>query len=83
MDDLIGMGYTIDIHAAMGQRISDMTLLKTGKPIDPARAYIVTGWASVNETTKGPPIWEVLGGYLARNKTVRVTPNDTIKVVAS
>ena len=48
-----GMGYRINVAAKMGSRISDMTLLKTGKPIDPGKNYVVAGWASVNEGTKG------------------------------
>jgi sulfur-oxidizing protein SoxB len=32
-----GMGYRIDVGAKMGSRISDMTLLKTGTPVDPAK----------------------------------------------
>jgi hypothetical protein len=30
-----GMGYTIDPTSQMGSRISDMTFLKTGEPIEP------------------------------------------------
>ncbi|MEL6623631.1 MAG: thiosulfohydrolase SoxB, partial [Pseudomonadota bacterium] len=36
-----GMGYRIDVGAKMGSRISDMTLLKTGQPLDAARSYTV------------------------------------------
>jgi hypothetical protein len=32
-----GMGYRIDVTKPQGERISDMTLLKTGEAIDPAR----------------------------------------------
>ncbi|MDX5412128.1 MAG: thiosulfohydrolase SoxB, partial [Rhodobacterales bacterium] len=32
-----GLGYRIDVSKPMGQRISDMTLLKTGEAIDPAK----------------------------------------------
>ena len=32
-----GLGYRIDITKPQGERISDMTLLKTGEAIDPAR----------------------------------------------
>ena len=31
-----GMAYAIDIAAPMGSRIGDMTLLKSGKPVDAA-----------------------------------------------
>lgn len=76
-----GLGYTIDVNESIGNRISNMTLLKTGKPIDASREYTVAGWASVNEGTEGPPIWDVVGDYIKRNKTISLAPNDSIKVV--
>jgi sulfur-oxidizing protein SoxB len=57
-----------------------MTLLKTGAPVDPARDYIVAGWASVNEGTEGPPVWDLVERYVAREQVVRVKPNSSIKV---
>lgn len=75
-----GMGYAIDVSKPIGRRISNMTMLKTGKPIDPSRQYSVSGWASVNENTQGPPIWEVVEGYLKRVKSVRLQPNTAVKV---
>ncbi len=75
-----GMGYSIDINKPIGQRISDMTLLKTGDPIDPNREYVVTGWASVNEGTEGPPIWDVVASYLKKKKEITIPPNDAVKV---
>lgn len=77
-----GMGYTIEINKPAGSRVSGMTHLKTGKPIDPEREYIVSGWASVNEATEGPPIWDVVESYIASRKTVKVAPNDAVKVVS-
>ena len=44
-----GLGYTIDVGKPAGQRISALTHLKSGAPIDPAKDYVVAGWASVNE----------------------------------
>jgi sulfur-oxidizing protein SoxB len=76
-----GMGYTIDPNAEIGRRISEMTLLKSGEPIDPAREYTVTGWASVNEGTEGPPIWEVVEDYLGRHPVVRLEENRSVKVI--
>jgi sulfur-oxidizing protein SoxB len=57
-----------------------MTLLKTGEAIDPAKEYTVAGWASVNEGTEGPPIWEVVEDYLKRHPTVRLEENRSVKV---
>ncbi|MBT8416063.1 MAG: thiosulfohydrolase SoxB [Silicimonas sp.] len=76
-----GMGYRIDISKPQGQRITEMTLLKTGEAIDPGRSYVVAGWASVNEGTEGPPIWDVVENYIRKNGTVSVGVNDTVKVV--
>jgi S-sulfosulfanyl-L-cysteine sulfohydrolase len=76
-----GMAYTIDIHKAMGSRISNMVHLKTGKPIDPSKEYVVAGWASVNEGTEGPPIWDVVAGYVDNHKTVNIPENQNVKVI--
>ncbi len=65
-----GMTYTIDVDKPAGQRISSMTMAKSGAVIEPARDYVVSGWASVNEGTDGPPIWDVVGNYLKAKKTV-------------
>jgi sulfur-oxidizing protein SoxB len=75
-----GMGYAIDPNGEMGSRISDMTLLKTGEAIDPAKEYQVAGWASVNEETQGPPIWDVVEQYLTRHPTVQLEENRSVKV---
>ena len=57
-----------------------MTYLKTGEAIDPAREYVVAGWASVNQDTMGPPIWDVIAAHLQKNKVVRLAQNKSIKV---
>ncbi|MDN5925535.1 MAG: thiosulfohydrolase SoxB [Hyphomicrobiales bacterium] len=75
-----GMGYAIDPNGEMGSRISDMTLLKTGEAIDPAKEYQVAGWASVNEETQGPPIWDVVEQYLTEKKVVTLEENRSVKV---
>ncbi|MAY62393.1 MAG: thiosulfohydrolase SoxB [Rhizobiales bacterium] len=75
-----GMGYAIDIAKPIGERISGMTLLKTGEAIDPGRDYVVAGWASVNEETEGPPIWSVVEDYLAKNPVVTIEENRSVAV---
>jgi sulfur-oxidizing protein SoxB len=69
-------------RVAMGSRIGEMTLLATGEPIDPAREYTVAGWASVNEDTEGPPIWEVIEQHLTKNPVVQLEPNRSVKLIA-
>lgn len=75
-----GLAYAIDIGERQGRRISDMTLIATGEPIDPARDYVVSGWASVNEGTEGPAIWDVVFDYLKDNPSVAPGGADTIRV---
>src|SRR5207248_1103418 len=76
-----GLGYMIDIGKPMGARISALTHLKSGKPIEPAREYAVAGWASVNEGTEGPPVWELVEKYVVRKKTVKVEAKLSVKVI--
>ena len=78
-----GMGYRIDINKPIGERVSNLTLLKTGEAIDPAKNYVVAGWASVNEGTEGPPIWDVVENYIKRQGTVSVAPNTSVEVVGA
>ncbi len=78
-----GMGYAIDITQPIGSRISDMTLLATGEAIDPAKEYIVAGWASVNPETQGPPIWEVCESHIREAGTVRLEPNRSVRITGA
>jgi sulfur-oxidizing protein SoxB len=76
-----GMSYTIDVSKPGGQRISDMTLVSTGKPIEPRRDYTVAGWASVNEGTEAPPIWDVVMNHLAKKKVVAPKELTNVRVI--
>ena len=75
-----GLGYRIDVSKPQGSRISDMTLLKTGEAIDPTRNYVVAGWASVNEGTEGPPVWDVVEDHIRKLGSVTVAPNNSVEV---
>ena len=75
-----GLGYAIDVSKPMGQRISAMTQLKSGKAIEPKKEYVVAGWASVNEGTEGPPVWDLVERYVSHAKTVTVAPNTSVKI---
>ncbi len=78
-----GLGYKIDVNAPIGSRISEMTLLKTGEPLEPSKNYTVAGWASINEGTEGPPIWEVVEHYISQAKTVKVEESAAVKIVGA
>ena len=76
-----GLGYKIEVNKPQGERISNMTLLSTGEPIDPAKNYVVAGWASVNEGTEGPQIWDVVESHIKKIGTVSLEPNNSVEVV--
>jgi len=76
-----GMGYRIDVGAPAGQRISDMTHLASGEPIEAGREYIVAGWASVNEETTGPAIWDVVEAHFADVGTVAPDGKAAVDIV--
>jgi sulfur-oxidizing protein SoxB len=78
-----GLAYTITVDKPIGQRISDMTLLKTGRKIDPNKKYVVSGWASINEGTEGPAVYDVVAKHIQRIQTVRMQPNRQVKVVVA
>ena len=78
-----GLGYRIDINKPQGRRITEMTLLKTGKKIDPARTYSVAGWASVNEGTEGPKIWDVVENHIRKQGIVSLDPNNSVEVIGA
>ncbi|MBW6419415.1 thiosulfohydrolase SoxB [Celeribacter sp. PS-C1] len=78
-----GLGYRIDITKPQGERISELTLLKTGEKLDPAKNYVVAGWASVNEGTEGPQIWDVVEDHIRKQGTVTVAPNTSVEVIGA
>ncbi|MCX7560390.1 thiosulfohydrolase SoxB [Sulfitobacter sp. F26204] len=78
-----GLGYRIDVTKPQGDRITEMTLLKTGEMIDPAKTYQIAGWASVNEGTEGPQIWDVVEAHIAKQGTISLDPNNSVTVVGT
>ena len=78
-----GLGYTIDIAQRAGNRISAMTHLKSGAAIDPAKDYIVSGWASVNQGTEGPPIWDVVAKHIEAKKVISVRDSSAVKIIGN
>ncbi|MGN6286481.1 MAG: thiosulfohydrolase SoxB [Afipia sp.] len=78
-----GLGYAIDISKPMGSRISDLTHLKSGKPIEAGKSYTVAGWASVREGVEGPPIWDVVTSHISKKHEVKIEPNSAVKVTGA
>ncbi len=78
-----GMGYHIDVSKPQGSRITNMTMLKTGEVVDPAKTYVVAGWASVNEGTEGPAIWDLVEGWIRKQGAVTIDPNTSVQVTGA
>ena len=74
-----GMSYAIDVAKPIGARISELRL-SDGTPIDAAKSYVVAGWASVNEGTQGPPVYDVVSAYLTAKKVVKVPERQVVRV---
>ena len=75
-----GMGYAIDVSKPAGERIANLTHLKMGQPIDAKKSYVVAGWASVNEGTQGPPIWDVVRNHVSAQKKIQLKENTAVRV---
>ncbi len=76
-----GLDYVCDPAAAMGSRISNMTL-DDGTPIDASKKYVVAGWASVaDQPPDGAPVWEQVADYLRAKKTIKIEKLNTPKLV--
>jgi sulfur-oxidizing protein SoxB len=78
-----GMSYTIDVSQSIGNRISDLTLIRTGQRLDPAKEYAVAGWASVNEGTEGPPVWDVVTDHIRKKGTVAPRESGRVRVLGA
>lgn len=76
-----GMTYSCSVNEEIGRRISDMRLAATGEAIDPARTYVVGGWASVNEATEGPAIYDLMEAYITKTGTVNITDERSVRVL--
>jgi sulfur-oxidizing protein SoxB len=78
-----GVSYTIDVGQGAGRRISDLTSLKSGQPLDAGKDYVVAGWASVNEGTEGPPIWDVVMGHIQKKRVVAPAEAGHVRVLGT
>jgi len=65
-----GLSFTLDPAQSAGARVSELTVLRSGKPLDPGKTYVVAGWAG-SDAAQGPAIWDIVMRYIERRKTVR------------
>ncbi len=75
-----GMSYTCAPKEEIGNRISDMRLVGSGDPIEADRSYVVGGWASVNENTEGPAIYDLMETHISKLGTVKVPESQAVKI---
>ena len=73
-----GLSYAIDPGQPIGRRIRDVRV--GGRPLDPARRYRATGWASLGEAD-APPAWDVVADHLRTLKRVRLDPRPRVRVL--
>ena len=73
-----GLTYAIDPAQPMGRRIRDVRV--GTRPLEPARRYRATGWASMGEAD-GPPAWDVVADHLRGLKRVRLDPRSRVRVL--
>jgi sulfur-oxidizing protein SoxB len=71
-----GFSYQLRPKAAMGERVSAMTLAD-GRPMDDRATYKVAGWATVGSQAPGEPVWEVVARHLREQTTVRIDRVDS------
>ena len=77
-----GMGFTVHVDGVLGQRISNMHLLKIGGG-DRGRAR--TTWLPVGPRStripQGPPIWDVVAAHVRGHAVVPPQAGQTVKFV--
>jgi sulfur-oxidizing protein SoxB len=76
-----GLGLSVHVDRPMGQRIADLTLLRTRAPIDPSSRYVVAGWGSIADGVEGPPIWNVVAAHLSKRGSIAQSPASAIRIV--
>ena len=74
-----GMQYEIDVRKTQGSRIKNMILSSSGEPIAPDKTYFVSGWASINRDTKGPPIWDVVENWIRKKQKISIDTDQAVK----
>ena len=78
-----GMSYALDVGQPIGRRISDMRRTRDDSPIEADRSYVVAGWASVNEGTEGPPVFDLVARHIERQGVVRLPPAPRVRIAGA
>ncbi|MEQ8660073.1 MAG: thiosulfohydrolase SoxB, partial [Gammaproteobacteria bacterium] len=76
-----GIRYRLRVAAPRGERIENLVRAHDGAPIEPARDYVVSGWASVNEGVEGPPVYDLVSRWLDAQEAVAIAPGAAVELV--
>ena len=76
-----GVSYSCSPKASMGNRINNLTLLRTGEKLDADKVYTVGGWASINPNVDGPAIYDLMENYISRKGLIEPPEQSTVKLV--
>ncbi|MEK9910807.1 MAG: thiosulfohydrolase SoxB [Candidatus Puniceispirillum sp.] len=76
-----GVSYSCAPKASMGNRINDLTLLRTDEKLEADKHYTVGGWASVNEDVEGPAIYDLMESYISRKAVIDLPAQQAVKVI--
>ncbi|MGB7334590.1 MAG: thiosulfohydrolase SoxB [Salaquimonas sp.] len=76
-----GMTYACAPKESIGNRISEMRLSATGDLIEDGKTYTVGGWASVNEATEGPAIYDLMETYISKKGVINLPETQTVRLV--
>jgi len=73
-----GLTYAIDPGKPLGPRSQDIRVAR--RPLELARRYKATGWASLGEAD-GPPAWDVVPAHLGSVKRARICGRPRVRVM--
>ena len=76
-----GLTYTCRPKNKMGNRISNLRIILSDKPLESNKNYVVGGWGSVNQNVKGPPIYNLLENYISEKKIIKNNNLEAVKIV--
>lgn len=78
-----GLAFSLAPNRPIGSRIGDLVVTRTNTPLEADKRYVVSGWASVNEGTQGPPVWEPIAAWIEARKTVRIEPSGAVRLIGA
>lgn len=76
-----GLSYTVDPAKPVGQRISNMKLLRSDRSVEPDKEYVTASWSCASDAVEGPPVWDLVEAYVARRAIINATPASMVNVV--